>query len=141
MKIRRLTESDADYAEFLPLIREFRDTSFTAAQFRAQLAQIETAGGEIWVADESGTLYATATVLYEPKFIRDLATVAHVEDVCVKTSMRGLGLGKQLIQHVCAAAKDKGCYKILLDCTDENVEFYHKCGLNRVGNQMCVYYV
>lgn len=138
MKIRRLVETD--YDEFLPLIREFRNTSFTHAQFCTQLAKLETFG-EIWVVEgEDSGLCATATILYEPKFIRDLAMVAHIEDVCVKECMRGKGIGKTLIQHVCAVAKNKGCYKVILDCADENITFYRKCGLNNVGNQMCAYY-
>jgi glucosamine-phosphate N-acetyltransferase len=63
-----------------------------------------------------------------------------VEDIVVHPKARGLGLGKQLIARLVAMGREAGCYKMTLECTDENVEFYAKCGLTRKGNQMCVYF-
>jgi len=37
-----------------------------------------------------------------------------------------------LVEH----AKAKGCYKVILDCSAENVAFYEKCGLERKEVQM-----
>jgi glucosamine-phosphate N-acetyltransferase len=65
----------------------------------------------------------------------DTCIYAHIEDVCVSASRRRQGLGKRLIQHLIGEARD--CYKITLDCSDENVPFYEACGLERRGNQLC----
>lgn len=37
-------------------------------------------------------------------------------------------------------AHESGCYKVILDCSDDNVPFYQKCGLERKGAQMAVYF-
>jgi hypothetical protein len=37
-----------------------------------------------------------------------------------------------LLEH----AKAMGCYKVILDCSEENVAFYQKCGLMRKEVQM-----
>lgn len=135
MKIRKL--ETADYSTFLPLIREFRETEFSEDEYKKQLAHIQLLG-DIWVVEaEDGSLIATGTVLYEPKFIRNLAMLAHIEDVCVKREHRRGGIGKLLIKHIIAIAKEKKCYKVTLDCLDQNIPFYESCGLQRKGNQMC----
>lgn len=135
MKIRKLEISD--YAKFLPLIRDFRETEFTEDEFVKQLTQINHFG-DIWVVEaDDGSLIATGTILYEPKFIYNLSTLAHIEDVCVKREHRRGGIGKMLVKHMAAAAKEKNCYKVTLDCADHNVPFYEACGLQRRGNQMC----
>lgn len=58
----------------------------------------------------------------------------------VHPKARGLGLGKKLIGRLVEMAREAGCYKVTLECSDENVEFYGKCGLCRKGNQMCLYF-
>jgi glucosamine-phosphate N-acetyltransferase len=134
MKIRTLTNTD--YGKFLPLIQDFRETEFAEDDFVKQLEQIQHFG-EIWVVEaESGALIATGTILYEPKFIRNLSILAHIEDVCVKREYRRGGIGKMLIKHLMMVAKQKHCYKVTLDCADCNVPFYEACGLERRGNQM-----
>ena len=67
----------------------------------------------------------------------DLGKVAHIEDVVVDKSMRGYGLGKKLIEVAIKECQD--CYKIILDCSDENVEFYKKCRFKCKENQMVIY--
>ena len=36
----------------------------------------------------------------------------------------------------CAALQEAGCYKVILDCSEENVPFYEKCGLTKKEVQM-----
>jgi len=36
-------------------------------------------------------------------------------------------------------AKEAGCYKIILDCSEDNAPFYEKCGLSRKEIQMVKY--
>lgn len=43
--------------------------------------------------------------------------------------MRGLGLGKLLIDTLLRLGDVVGCYKVLLDCSDDNVPFYERCGM------------
>ena len=51
--------------------------------------------------------------------------------------MRGYGLGKKLLET--AKSECDGCYKIILDCSNENVDFYKKCGYEWKGNEMALY--
>ncbi|PRW18407.1 glucosamine 6-phosphate N-acetyltransferase [Chlorella sorokiniana] len=84
-------------------------------------------------------IIATATLVVELKFIRGCAKCGHVEDVVVDSTYRGLRLGLRVIEALMAAAQELGCYKVILDCSEENVPFYEKCGLTRKEVQMVKY--
>ena len=53
---------------------------------------------------------------------------AHIEDVVVDNMYRGNRTGKLLIEELIKIAKHYKCYKVILDCSKENVPFYEKCG-------------
>ena len=57
----------------------------------------------------------------------------------VDTSYRGQRLGLRVIEALIDAAKEAGCYKVILDCTEENSTFYAKCGLTKKEIQMVRY--
>lgn len=91
------------------------------------------------VSKETDQLVATGTVFLEPKFLRSLATAAHIEDIAVDKSTQGKGVGKILISALTAIAEKTGAYKTFLDCSDDNVPFYQKCGYDVKGVQMSKY--
>ena len=82
------------------------------------------------------------TLLHEQKLIHNMGRVGHIEDVVVSSSCRGHGLGKMLVNRCIEYAKKQGCYKCILDCSEENVPFYKKCnsGFEVKGVQMALYY-
>ena len=82
-------------------------------------------------------IVGSITVFKEQKLIHNFGKVAHIEDVVVDKTIRGYGLGKKLIEVAVKECQD--CYKIILDCNDENVEFYKKCGFEWKGNQLAMY--
>ena len=82
---------------------------------------------------------AAATLFVERKFIRGCSRCGHIEDVVVDSTYRGLRLGKRVIEALVAAARELGCYKVILDCSEANVPFYEKCGLTRKEVQMVAY--
>jgi glucosamine-phosphate N-acetyltransferase len=133
LTIRKLTSSD--YEPFLHLIQDFRDTTFTENQFKDILSAIQCTS-DILVLELSGSLIATGTVFYEQKFIFNCAKLAHIEDVCVKKEYRRMGYGKQIVDSLIQSAKQKGCYKITLDCATANVDFYTASGFEVRGHQM-----
>ena len=44
----------------------------------------------------------------------------------------------QLIQTLIEIGKSKGCYKIILDCSNSVIPFYEKCGLKYKDNCMVI---
>ena len=134
MHIRELVADD--YDRYLPLINHFRPTSFSRADFEAVLNKINTTG-RIWVIEaDDKSLVATATIIYEHKFLWNTCIYAHIEDVCVRTDCRRGGYGKTIVTHLLKEAKRLNCHKVTLDCAAENIPFYTACGLSPRGTQM-----
>lgn len=88
----------------------------------------------------TGPLLACGTLVLERKLIRACGTCGHVEDVVVDASARGRGVGKLLLAALTELARQKGCYKVILDCSDDNVAFYTRCGFKRKEVQMALYF-
>ncbi len=135
---RELQATPADYVAFKELIKQFRDTEYNEQEFYQTLSEINKSSTIIIVENsETKKMIATATIIFEHKFIFNRAIYAHIEDVCVDETVRGQGWGKRIMEHCVLKAKERDCYKITLDCADNNVGFYLKCGLEKRGNQMC----
>lgn len=132
--------NDSDYEKYLKLINQFRPTAFTQEEYKDAFNIIKK-NSTIWVVDYNDELIGTATIIYECKFIRNIVKLAHVEDVCVDKSFRSRGIGNILMKYIVNEAREKNCYKIILDC-DENLEnFYKRSGLEKKGIQMAKYFI
>ena len=84
-------------------------------------------------------IIATATLLVELKFLRACGKAAHVEDVVVDASYRGRRLGQRVVDALVAEARARGCYKIILNCSEGNVPFYERLGFKVKDVQMVIY--
>ena len=94
---------------------------------------------QIIVIEINNKIVATGTILIENKLIHGINKVAHLEDIVVDNTMRGKGLGKKLISFLLDIAKNKKCYKTILNCKKEYITFYEKCGLKHSGAEMVKY--
>ena len=88
---------------------------------------------------ETGKLVASGTLFIEEKIIHNLGKVGHIEDIVVHQFYRKFGLGKKMIHLLTKCSEKEGCYKTILDCSEENVGFYEKCGYEKKGIQMAKY--
>ena len=70
------------------------------------------------------------------KFYRNCKNVGHIEDIIIDKEYRGQGLSKLIINKLLESAKEKECYKIILNCKDEYVGYYQKMGFKLDGNTM-----
>ena len=76
------------------------------------------------------------TLLIETKFIHNGGKVGHIEDVVVDKKHQRKGIGEKIIIYFLRYAKDQGCYKTILDCTDEVKPFYEKLGFKHNANAL-----
>lgn len=80
------------------------------------------------VAEMDGEIVGTCTLHFQQKFIRDGGIAGFIEDVAVRESLRGQNIGTLLVQETIKIAKHHGCYKVILSCFPERVEFYKRNG-------------
>ena len=85
----------------------------------------------IFIAEHEDKVVGTITLLLERKFIHQGGLVGHIEDVATDEEFEGRGVGSHLVDYAIKHAKEKGCYKVILDCSEENVSFYEKRGLRK----------
>lgn len=77
---------------------------------------------------DSGDIVGTTSVVIETKFFRGGASIGHIEDVVVHPDYRGCGVARKLMDSATEVAKEKKCYKLILDCKEDNVPVYDKMG-------------
>lgn len=83
-----------------------------------------------------GLLVGVASLITINKLLRSGNRMGLIEDVAVSKEARGYGIGKMLIEDLLRLSVEKKCYKTILNCSDENIPFYEKCGMYRAENQM-----
>ena len=62
--------------------------------------------------------------MIEPKLIRGGRYVGHIEDIVVTKTMRGLGISQRILDILKTIAREKNCYKIMLDCNEDIKNVY-----------------
>ena len=72
-------------------------------------------------------IVGSGSLIVENKIIHKYGKVGHIEDVVISNKYRGFGFGKDLINYLLDFARNLHCYKVILDCNDENLNFYKKC--------------
>lgn len=136
-EIRELEERDLfnGFLESLDTLRKASDLDQKKA--KQIFKKIRSAPShKIYVAISDSKVVGSATIFIEPKFIHSGGNVGHIEDVVVRKEYQGRGIGEKLILKLLEFAEKSGCYKTVLDCTDEVKPFYEKLGFKHFSNSM-----
>ena len=90
----------------------------------------------IHVATNDKKIVGSTTLFIEQKFIHDGGLVGHIEDVVVRKDYEGQGIGMKLVISLLDIAKQRKCYKTILNCEDSLKPFYEKIGFKNTTNEM-----
>ena len=90
----------------------------------------------IFVALENNIIVGSITLIIEQKFIHNGGKVGHIEDVVTRKGFEEKGIGSKLVKKALKFAKQKKCYKVILNCSEENTGFYKKNGFKVHGIEM-----
>jgi len=138
-KVVSLEKSDY-YCGFLQLLEQLTVVNSNEISYDDFARQIDKMKSHVVVIKkDDGSIVGTAAVLIEEKFIHKLSSVGHIEDVVVDKNYREKGLGKLLVNYCIEYAKSNGCYKIILNCSKDNMDFYKKCGFTNKNFEMSLY--
>jgi len=135
--VRELEEGDLERG-FLETLDHLRSVNLDIRKVKDIFKKIKSNPYyRIFVAvNENRKIIGSTTLLIEQKFIHEGGLVGHIEDVVTHKDFRSMGVGKALMQKAIDAAKDAGCYKVILNCSDENFPFYEKLGFRKHGREM-----
>ncbi|KAF7369115.1 Glucosamine 6-phosphate N-acetyltransferase [Mycena venus] len=109
------------------------------AQFNAMRAAPKTYYSLVIVDKKSDKIVGAGALFVERKFLRGLGSVGHIEDIAVDKQQQGKKLGIRIIQALTHISESSGCYKTILNCSDDNIPFYVKCGFEKKENEMAKY--
>ena len=79
----------------------------------------------IIVAEVDGRIVGSGTLIIEQKFIHKGGLVGHIEDWVIDKEFQGRGIGRKITERMLEIARERGCYKTILDCKP-NLESYYK---------------
>ncbi len=74
--------------------------------------------------DNGCKLVGVGTLWMQPKYYHNNAKSGLLEDIVIDENHQGKGLGKKLVHFIIETAQQKGCHKIILNCTQENIPVY-----------------
>jgi len=135
--IREIEEGDLEngFLETLDFLRNTRDLDKNKANEILKKIK-QNPNHIIYVAIDNKKIVGSTTLLIEQKFIHDGGLVGHIEDVVVRKDYEGKGIGIKLVMSMLERAKEKNCYKTILDCKDDVKQFYEKIGFKCESNGM-----
>jgi len=135
--IRKIMESDLENG-FLESLDNLRQTSSLEQNSVRNILKkiLENENHIIHVAELNGKIVGSTTLLIEQKFIHEGGFVGHIEDVVVNKEFEGQGIGMKLVLSLLDVAKEKKCYKTILNCEDKLISFYEKIGFKQKSIEM-----
>ena len=135
--IRKIIESDLENG-FLESLDNLRQTSSLEQNSVRNILKkiLENENHIIHVAELNGKIVGSTTLLIEQKFIHEGGFVGHIEDVVVNKEFEGQGIGMKLVLSLLDVAKEKKCYKTILNCEDKLIPFYEKIGFKQKSIEM-----
>jgi len=135
--IRKIIESDLENG-FLESLDNLRQTSNLEQNSVKNILKkiLENENHIIHVAELNGKIVGSTTLLIEQKFIHEGGFVGHIEDVVVNKEFEGQGIGMKLVLSLLDVAKEKKCYKTILNCEDKLISFYEKIGFKQKSIEM-----
>lgn len=131
--IREIKSKDIN-KEYLQLLcqlsnREGQNVNFLIPDFAFWRDYAKNENHQIYVYEHEGDIVGTASILVDNK-------VGRVEDVVVDRESRLGGVGRQLVNRCIEFARAKEGYKVILECSEDNIPFYEACGFRRSDNCM-----
>jgi len=85
------------------------------------------------VCEYDGKVIGTAVLLIQLNLSHHGRPYGHIENVVTDQAQRGKGIGTRMVEYLVQRARERNCYKIILDCAKHNIPFYKKCGFTETG--------
>ena len=132
--------SEKEYECVYRLLQELTDVGeYNRSRFNTYIETLPSNIHMFCICEDS-TVIGVGTIMIEQKIIHNFSKVGHIEDIVIDSNYNGSGYGKQLIQFLTNFAKEKGCYKVILYCSEKVKGFYEKCGYIEKNISMGVYF-
>lgn len=138
--INNIKNQYLDLLKYLTIVEDMSDDSFIN-----KINEISKTGDIIIcynrdIENQNIVIIGSGTIIYEPKIIHGGRYVGHIEDVVINKTYRSFGIAKKILEILVSLGNKKNCYKIILDCKDNLIDFYKKNHFKNTGQQMSLYF-
>jgi len=141
MTILDLKNNKCDKSDIFKLLKQLTDAPDISSERYDYIVSSLNDNHRIFTFVEDGKTIGLITVFIEQKLIHGGRCVAHIEDLVVDKEHRKKGISSALIDHVVKYVKDANCYKIILNCAVELVNFYMKSNFVEKGVVQMAQYI
>lgn len=131
---------DLDYNDNISCLNELSNTVVENKNKLKEFIDSLSDYHRVIVVEENSKIIGMGTIFIERKIIHNFKNVGHIEDIVIDSNHRGKGLGKLIINYLIEYGKNKNCYKILLNCNKNNIEFYKKFNFIQKNYEMSLYF-
>ena len=122
-----------DYESIFPLLNQLTESPFLNRENYSNIINNLSNNHLILVYELDSKIVGCITIFIEQKLIHDGKCVAHIEDLVVDNGYKNKKIGSQLIYYCIDIAKNNNCYKIILDCNENLLNFYKKINFKEQG--------
>lgn len=131
--IRKIKANDIDsIVELLQSISDFKPAKTEYSKIWDAFVKQSNVHSLVAIIDEQIVGYGS--IVIESK-IRG-GKMGHIEDIVSHWLFRDKGVGKTILNALFEIAKKNDCYKVALQCKEDNINFYKKCGYEVCGVAM-----
>jgi len=126
-----------DLQAIVSLLLQLSPSSDAVSYHRLELILEKIVNDEnyyILVCEVDNKIIGTSSVFIRKNLSHNGRSVAYLENMVVDKKFRSKGVGGSIMESMISISKSNHCYKIILDCSIKNVEFYEKLGF-RLTNE------
>lgn len=134
-----------DLPEILEVYQSLEDAAVWSVDLATATAQFKKIGSypnyQVYIAERDGEIVGTFELLIMDNLAHAGKPSAIVEDVAVKKSCHGLGIGKAMMQKAMEVSRQCGCYKMMLSSNlkrERTHQFYESLGFKIHGYSFIV---
>ena len=139
--IKTIDLSDEIYSNYLTLLNEFRETKFSKDYLLKFIINLPNNHDILLLFDiKTNKIIGTITIILEKKLINNGKLVCHIEDLIISTLYKNKGYGTKILDIIKEFAREKNCYKIILNCSNDLKNFYEKNSFQNTNIQMSIYF-
>lgn len=134
MIIRKLELKDLGMESFFQTLSNLRPINSKFFNLAEKIFnECEEKGIEMYVVEYESLIIGTIRILFEPKFYHEGRAVMHIEDVSTHKNYEGIGVSSLLVNYVLNLAKERNCYKVILNCSENLIDYYKKFNFSLSG--------
>ena len=133
ISIRAVEQNDLEAViQLLQSISEFKPSRLDFLTIWNSICEQSNVHSLVAIIDKQVVGYGSIVIEIKPSG----AKMGHIEDIVSHPLFRKKGIGKAVLDSLFKVAKANDCYKVAIQCKENNIEFYEKCEYELSGVAM-----